>query len=297
MLTLILLLSLARKFLVARRAWLLLLGVGSGCTEQTSTTNIQQEPATRVPAAPASRPILPARQEMRINDTLVLECTRPYTTLVPDAGRAPMTMWLHMALRGRRGYYEVLSHPDTVSLYCLFQCLDEPLVSARGDVLHFSVLESGRLPPGDNARRGRPLPDNAVYALDQRVWDVRYRLFTGYMTADLKDLEGGYAPCFTGVLSEIDEEYRLLPDWISRERAALKRRYRLPPTRRLLAYSNLSRETVTETSPQYIHGYGPLLLNLLHAWRAYPMPVATARHLDRSIYDLSTALRRNRRPN
>jgi hypothetical protein len=291
-----LLLSLARKFLVARCAWLLLLGVGSGCTDQAPTTKAQQEPATTAPAAPASRPTLPARQEVRVNDTLVLECTRPYTTLVPDAGRAPMTMWLHMALRGRRGYYEVLSHPDTVSLYCLYQCQHEPLVSARGDVLHFSVLEPGRL-PGDDARRGQPLPDNAVYELDRRVWDVRYRLYTEYMTADLKDLERGYAPCFTGVLSDIDEEYRLLPDWIRQERASLKRRHRLPPARRLLAYSNLSRETATETLPQYIHGYGPLLLNLLHAWRAYPMSAATARHLDRSIHDLSTALRKNRRPN
>jgi hypothetical protein len=117
------------------------------------------------------------------------------------------------------------------------------------------------------------------------------------MTADLKDLDRRDAPCFTGVVSDIDEEYRLLPYWIRQERAFLKRLHRLPPARRLLAYSNLSRETATETLPRYIHGYGPLLLNLLHAWRPYPMPVATARHLDRSIYDLSTALRRNRRPN
>jgi hypothetical protein len=281
------------KFFVACWVWLLLLGVGSGCTEQTPTTSAQQQPAITAPSAPASRPTLPARQEVRVNDTLVLECTRPFTTL-PLYEEPALVMWSQMALRGRRGYYEVLT--DSSSLYCLYQCQHEALVSARGDVLHFSVLQPGRL-PGDKARRGQPLPHNAIYDLDREVWDVRYRQYTGYMTADLKDLERGYAPCFTGVLSEIDEEYRLLPDWISRERASLKRRHRLPPARRLLAYSNLSRETATDTLPHYIHGYGPLLLNLLHAWRAYPMPVATARHLDRSIYDLSTALRRNRRPN
>ncbi|RZK36481.1 MAG: hypothetical protein EOO61_10290 [Hymenobacter sp.] len=283
------------KFFVARWVWLLLLGVGSGCTEQAPTTSAQHQPAITAPSAPASRPTLPARQEVRVNDTLVLECTRPFTTL-PLYQEPALVMWSQMALRGRRGYYEVLNYPDTLGLYCLYQCQHEALVSARGDVLHFSVLEPGRL-PGDEARRGQPLPHNAVYALDREVWDVRYRQYTGYVTADLKDLERGYAPCFTGVVSDLDEEYRLLPDWIGRERASLKRLHRLPPARRLLAYSNLSRETATETLPRYIHGYGPLLLNLLHAWRAYPMPIATARHLDRSIYDLSTALRRKRRPN
>lgn len=280
------------KFFVARWVWLLLLSVGSGCTEQAPTTSAQQQPAITAPSAPASRPTLPTRQEVRVNDTLVLECTRPFTTL-PLYQEPALVMWSQMTLRGRRGYYEVLSYD---ALYCLYQCQHEALVSARGDVLHFSVLLPGRL-PGNEARRGQPLPHNAIYALDREVWDVRYRRYTWYMTADLKELDRADTHCFTGVVSDLDEEYRLLPDWISRERTSLKRRHRLPPARRLLAYSNLSRETATETLAQYIHGYGPLLLNLLHAWRAYPMPVATARHLDRSIYDLRTALRRNRRPN
>jgi hypothetical protein len=293
------------KYFTRCWSWLLLAGLGSGCTEQAPTSGAQQKPATKAPLllnkkspaqnaarqkpatmAPAHRPALPAQQDVRVNDTLVLECRRPYTTLT-QYEKPPLTMWLHMALRGRRGYYEVLSQPDdTLSLYCLHQCLDEALVSARGGVLHFSVLEPGRL-PGDDAQRGQPLPDKAVYAFDRWVWDVRYRQYTGYLTADLKDLDRGTAACFTG--GSADEEYRLLPYWISREQAYLKRRHHLPPARRLLAYSNFSREA---TDPSYIRGYGRLLLILLRAWQAYPMPTATAHHLSSSIQHLKVELRK-----
>jgi hypothetical protein len=272
-------------------SWLLLLSIGSGCTQQEPTSGVPQKPASKAqPAALVRPPALPARQEVRVNDTLVLECTRPYTTLVPDAGRPPMTMWLHMALRGRRGYYEVLSSPDTLSLYCLFQCTDEALVSARGDVLHFSVLEPGRL-LGDEARRGQPLPDNAVYALDRWVWDVRYRHHTDYLTADLKEWNWRDAPCFTGGFIG-KEEYRVLPHWISQEQSYLKRRHHLPPAHRLLAYCTFSRELAAMDASAYRQSYGPLLLRLLRAWRAYPLPAATARHFDRSIRDLWVALQK-----
>lgn len=279
----------AQLYVMGCYGWLLLLSVGSGCTQQEPTSGIPQKPGRKAPPALVRPLALPARQEVRVNDTLALECTRPYTTLVPDAGRAPMTMWLHMALRGRRGYYEVLSSPDTLSLYCLFQCTDEALVSARGDILHFSVLEPGRL--RDEARRGQPLPDNAVYALDRWVWDVRYRHYTDYLTVDLKEWNWRNAPCFTGGFVG-KEEYRVLPYWLNQEQAYLKRRHHLPPAHRLLAYCTLSRELATAEYSAYRQGYGPLLLSLLRAWRAYPLPAATARHLDESIQDLRVALRK-----
>lgn len=284
----------AMKPVVECCIWFLLLSLESGCTEQEPNTAAQQEPTTRAQYAPTSRPVLPARQDVRVNDTLVLECRRPYTTL-PQYKKPSLTMWSHMALRGRKGYYEVLSYPDTLSLYCLYQCQDEELVSAQGDILQFSALDGSRV-PWEKVRSEQPLPDKAVYALDPWVWDVRYRQYAKYMTADLKVLDRRDEDCFTGgVLGDPEEEYRLLPHWISREQASLKRLHRLPPARRLLAYCNFSAEIATVEDLKYIRGYGPLLLNLLRVWRAYPMPVATARHLDRKIQELTTALHKARR--
>ncbi|RPD44102.1 hypothetical protein DNI29_22150 [Hymenobacter sediminis] len=268
---------------------LLLLGVSSSCRERAPATGAQQAGTTTAQPTPTR---LPAWQELRVNDTLVLECRHPYTTLVPDTGRRPIVMWSHMALRGQRGYYQVLSHPDTLALYCLYQCLDEALVAAPGDILQFSVLERGHVPP-EKVRRDQPLPQEAIDGLDRWTWDVAYRQFARYLTADLKGLPRRYEQCFAGgVNGEAEEEYRLLPYWISREQAFLKRQHRLPPTRRLLAYSTFSRELATLNDPRYKRGYGPLLLQLLRTWRAYPMPAATARHLDGSIQELRRTLRR-----
>lgn len=252
---------------------LLLLGMGSGCTPQEPTGSAPQKPARKAQPVLASPPALPARQEVRVNDTLVLICSHPYTTL-PQYETPTLVMWSHLALRGRRGYYEVLSSSDSASLYCLFQCQDEALVSAQGDVLHVSALEPDRL-PGDDARRGQPLPHNAVYALDRLVWDVRYRHYTGYLTADLKEWNWRAAPCFTGGFVG-EEEYCLLPHWISQEQAYLKRRHHLPPAHRLLAYSACCRELAALAASAYRQSYGPLLLQLLHAWRTYPLPATSA---------------------
>lgn len=143
----------------------------------------------------------------------------------------------------------------------------------------------------------QPLPDKVVYDLERMVWDVRYRQYAVYMTVDLKLLLPRYYNCFLGGVNGDDpqEEYRLLPHWISQEQALLKRRHRLPPVRRLLAYSNFSREISAPEGIGYmLPGYGPLLLNLLQTWRAYPMPNATAQHLDQSIQELRGALRKAR---
>ncbi|RZJ93698.1 MAG: hypothetical protein EOO60_04735 [Hymenobacter sp.] len=282
----------AQLYFMGCCSWLLLLAMGSGCTQQEPTSGVPQELASKAQPALVRLPALPARQEVRVNDTLVLVCSQPYTTL-PQYLKPSLVLWSHLALRGRRGYEEVLSEADPLLLYCLYQCHDEALVSAQGSVLHFSVLDVGRI-PWTEARRGQPLPDRAVYALDSWIWDVRYRVPASYMSADLKELNLRDAPCFTGGMAgdSIPEEYRVLPYWINQELAQLKRRHRLPPARRLLAYSTFSRDLATTQDSAYRQGYGHLLLRLLRAWRAYPLPAATARHLDRSIQDLRVALRK-----
>lgn len=218
----------AQLYFMGCCSWLLLLAMGSGCTQQEPTSGVPQELASKAQPALVRLPALPARQEVRVNDTLVLVCSQPYTTL-PQYPKPSLVLWSHLALRGRRGYEEVLSEADPLLLYCLYQCHDEALVSAQGSVLHFSVLDVGRI-PWTEVRRGQPLPDRAVYALDSWVWDVRYRVPASYMSADLKELNLRDAPCFTGGMAgdSIPEEYHVLPHWINQELAQLKRRHRLP---------------------------------------------------------------------
>ena len=242
----------------------------------------QGGPQAAVAQRQAGKPVAgPRRQQWRVNDTLVLEYSQPFAIL-PQHEEPSLMMWSHLALRGRRGYYHVLSQER--SLYCTYRAV----AAKRGDVVHFSVLEPGSM--AQKPQRGQPLPANAIYYFDYQVWDVRYRTLTGYLNADLEDWDPRQWKFYAGeTLSGVT--YHLLPYWIGRERAHLARTHRLPALARVRRYIALSQELAANGNTQYTRGYGPLLARLLRAYRAYPLPAPTARRLDQGYRALARTLR------
>lgn len=147
-------------------------------------------PAARpVTAADASPPrVLPTKHYLRVNDTLVLVVSRPYTTFTTftTSGReTPTWLWQRAELRGRRSYRQRLddgsgSGSDFVTLY-------GARAGAGGTLLRLSYWrDPHQLPPRHPAPHNLDDNDAAFACL---VWDVRYRTWGWFYDANLRELD------------------------------------------------------------------------------------------------------------
>ena len=268
------------KFFVERCSWLLLLGMGSGCTEQEPNRGAQQQPATKEQSASASRPELPARQEVRVNDTLVLVLSRPYCQY--RAGdKVPATLWQHAELQGRRGYRQVLDEPP-------FFCSSVGLAArSYTEALSLFVWAMGDQPPP--CRMSGPLQSLHYRRFDVLSWDVRYKTRGDLVTQSLETLSPydhpeGFAG---GRHPSLLEHYHLLPYWLAREQSRVIRTHRLPSTLQFDRYLSLILDPGFDRLLR--PAYRPLLARLLRTYQACPMPPTTARRLAQARRKLALA--------
>jgi hypothetical protein len=240
--------------------------------------------------APTQTSALPHYQRLRVNDTLVLEVSRPLARFgmwQPGAGDPPMrarpttVLWGRAALRGHRGYYEVL-HP-----YVPYCTLYRTVVSGRGDVLALTYWND----LDNKAPRARTHPRDTVWVtrskdLGYTYWDVRYRTWSQLLGDDLQELPApleaeevvGFEGSVVGFAGGTYQgrSYHFLPYWLTHELARVRRTRRLPPAPRLDAFLGLAYDGsgVRLTRP-----YRPLLTQLLRAYTACPQSSTTARQV------------------
>lgn len=240
---------------------------------------------------PAARPVtalgasLPKKHYLRVNDTLMLVVSRPYTTSTTPARATATWLWQRAELRGRRGYRQLLDDGSGEELSTLYGARSD----ARGTLVRLSFWrDPHHLPPRYPARLRLGENDESAFACV--VWDVRYRTLTWFYDANLDELDSqsdenpfGFkntAFGFTG--GRYNDYYEqgvfyLLPHWIAAEQARVRRTHRLPAPARLAAYLGLAEASIAgaiQPPP-----YRLLLARLLRAYAACPMPAATARQV------------------
>lgn len=238
-----------------------------------------------------ARPLaLPQHQHLRVNDTLTLEVSRPLAFFTvwravepaPALGRpGTRVLWGRAALRGRRGYYEVL---DANAPYCTLYLA---AVSRQGDVLALSCWSDiDRQAPLARAHLLDTVSVQRNQEFGYGYWDVRYRTWGLLLGADLQELpppqeaDEVYAfelsvVGFTGGTYR-GRAYHLLPYWLAREQARVRRTRRLPTAPYLANFLDLAYEV---RGGRLAPPYRPLLAHLLRAYAACPQPPATARQV------------------
>lgn len=222
-----------------------------------------------------------AKQQVRrwrVNDTLVVEFSHPQGTFKTPSNKSS-TLWGRAVLRGQRGYSWLLEPGLLYTLYGV-------AVAPRGGAIRVAGFW-----PGEDGKKLSRLPkpvqlfpDDFIY----RVWDIKYHTLAWYVSADLRELDtrdDGFG--FVGGPWE-EGVYYLLPHWLAQEQARLARTHRLPPTKQLAAYleacSPDGKQVGWIINPP---PYRSLMVKLLHAYQAYPMPPATARRLVKTLHLLA----------
>ncbi|SFQ82621.1 hypothetical protein [Hymenobacter arizonensis] len=226
------------------------------------------------------RASVPPTQRWRINDTLELECSRPIATFVTEEQATPQTVWNHLALRGRRGWYKLLADNMYWTLY------------------HASVTPDGKLfqlptvGAEDQLGRGRHRANKPLKLTEEELfyntYDVPHRTWTEYLDEELNALPAREidAEYLGGELN--DKTYHPLPHWLTQEHTRLQRTRRLPPAEQVAAYLELSQDTARHTG-RLVPPYRPLLANLLRAYQPYTTSPDTTRLLQEAVRSLTVS--------
>ena len=240
--------------------------------------------AVAPPAASQRRPTTAARpakpsptlQQWRVNDTLMLECSRPQATLVlEEYSTKSYTVWGQIALRGSRGSYQVL---DTEAYWTLCNAVKSP----AGDLFQLSTVDVDADPAQARAKKLKQSERDLGY----NTYDVRYQTWTGYLDENLNELPvKQIEPGFLGGEAR-DGDYYPLPYWLTQEQTRLARTHSLPPAAQLDMYLELSQDTAAYTG-RLGPAYRPLLTTLLKAYQTYPLPPATAARLKQAVQSLA----------
>lgn len=227
------------------------------------------------PAQPRASASVAQYQVQRLNDTLRLILSQPHCRYHTKTGTI-ITVWKRAELRGRC-YRQVLRTSFTGPIF--FASVSVAAGQGALRLLQWRYLDE--IPPCSDKTPLRPLPGPEGPEFGYATWDVRYRLWTDLVTADLEALPsrdervgfvGGYHP-------DQEQIYHLLPYWLAREQARVKRTRRLPPTQLLNRYLDLSRDTATVYGGLLGRPYRPLLVRLLHAYESCSASQATKHRL------------------
>ncbi|MBF9141272.1 hypothetical protein [Hymenobacter properus] len=235
----------------------------------------RREVPTAVPVTGSTS--LPATQRLRLNDTLELECSQPVATFVTSEQPAPQTAWTRLALRGRRGWYQVL---ETNAYWTLYHAS----VAPDGSLFQLpTVGVEDQLDSGAH-RAKKPLKvteDDFFY----NPYDLRHRTWTEYLDEELNALPARQIEAeYLG--GEFDDKiYHPLPYWLAQEKARLQQTHRLPPPEQIAQYLELSQDTARHTG-RLVPAYRPLLAELLRAYEPLSTSADTARLLQEAIRSL-----------
>lgn len=262
-----------------------------------------------------------------VNDTLVLEFSRPLTWFVtlddpvarpalPALAQARAQLWQWQRRHGRWGSFTVLdsasgwlppgpTHPrDTLwqrvtargrrgyrqVLATGSACLLHPRWSARAR--EGNVLSLAQLSPAtaqlDSLRQLRGRP----LLLDAasfvaEPWDVRYRTWGRYLDANLQELPARYPGLGFATGPLQGRSYYLLPHWLAQEQARLARTHRPPAPARLGAWLALSQDTAP--GGRLPPPYRPLLARLLRAYQRGALPPGARQQVSRALAQLGMA--------
>jgi hypothetical protein len=108
-------------------------------------------PAAHPVTAPSASPprALPRKHYLRVNDTLMLVVSRPYTTFTTPTRATATWLWQRAELRGRRGYRQLLDDGSGEELSTLYGARSD----ARGTLVRLSFWrDPHHLPPRYPAR-------------------------------------------------------------------------------------------------------------------------------------------------
>jgi hypothetical protein len=278
----------------------------AACCLGRGLTLAQAMPAAKPRVRPVQpRPIkLPAMRRRQLSAGWVLEGSQPlvaitlYRTVYGRHHTGGDALWGRITLRGPHGSTRVISSPN--SFYTLYGAS----INQQHDVIQ--VAEWADMHQLLAKARAHPRTPLALSEDDFGfvTWDCRYDTPAAYLAADLNLLPSQLAnfdfredPRYPNSydLGREDNDpiarddmvgpYHLLPYWIAQERTHLARTHHLPTPSRLTAYLDLSRDTTTDGRLQ--RPYRPLLVQLLRAYQAYPLPSATAGRLQQALRALA----------